>query len=189
MAETENPSFYKHLEFDLHTLRLDLFRLLYYFAGSSKVHELPEDKYTEGDGREVVLQSFLELENKYFQKEAGRILLQSAVFTRLVLDESEADPEEHPVNACGFLEQSAKTEPLSLREACNKIVHSKKINFDRAAAEGHYEPYVYLYGTTRGGKEWKAELHVVPFVGYAANVLQFRTIGDFLEHESQFGNI
>ena len=189
MAETENQSFYKHLEFDKQNLRLDLFRLLSYFAGSSKIHQLPQDKYIEGDGREIVLQSFQHLENEYLQKEAGRILLQSAVFTRLILDESEADPEEQPIRPSGFLEQSGKLGPLSLREACNKIVHSKSINFDRFTADGHYEPFVHLYGSTQNGKEWKATLHIVPFVGYATHVLQFRTIGDFLEHESLFGNI
>lgn len=189
MSEVENPSFYKHLEFDLPTLRLDLFRLLCYFSGSGKIHQLPDDKFIEGDGSEVILQSFRHLEDKYFQKETGRILLQSAIFTRLVLDESEAEPEEHPVHPCGFLEQSGKTDPLSLREACNKIVHSKKINYDRASTDDHYEPFVHLYGTMQNGKGWKATLHIIPFVGHATNILRFRTISDFLEHESKFGNI
>lgn len=189
MTEVENPSFYKHLEFDLPALRLDLFRLLYYFVGSSKIHKLAEDKYIEGSDKEIILQSFRALEDECFQKEAGRILLQSAVFTRLVLDESEADPEDRPMHPCGVLEQSGKSNLLSLREACNKIVHSTKINFDRLTDDGHYEPFVYLYGATQKGKEWKATLHIVPFVGYATSILRFRTISDFLEHENQRGNI
>ncbi|SFH61803.1 hypothetical protein SAMN05216299_1384 [Nitrosospira sp. Nsp14] len=48
---------------------------------------------------------------------------------------------------------------LGLPEACNKIIHARKISFDveKIGEHPYLNPYVYLYGK-QNGKNWKATL-------------------------------
>jgi hypothetical protein len=63
--------------------------------------------------------------------------------------------------------------PLNLREACNKVIHAKHINFDvfddgkleTYGAPQHLQPRVFLYGDFRG-EQWRAELDVVAWVRF-----------------------
>jgi hypothetical protein len=56
---------------------------------------------------------------------------------------------------------------LNLREACNKIVHAKGMNFDVFKGDGWHAryllPVVHLRGE-RAGLSWKAELNVVRWI-------------------------
>lgn len=64
--------------------------------------------------------------------------------------------------------------PLDFREACNKIIHAKRVHFDIAVHEktgvDYLNPVVYLYGS-KGEKEWKATLDITQFCRAAGNVI------------------
>ncbi|MBQ0761397.1 hypothetical protein [Marinobacter psychrophilus] len=60
---------------------------------------------------------------------------------------------------------------LTLREACNKIIHATRVNYDVEPVDrfesigrkpGHLNPWVYLYGA-KGNKDWKATLDITAF--------------------------
>jgi len=72
------------------------------------------------------------------------------------------------------LETPTEPESLSFKEACNKIIHAKKVHFDgnidqKTKAE-YINPIIHLYGD-KGGKEWKATLEVVEFCKAAFHVI------------------
>jgi hypothetical protein len=70
-------------------------------------------------------------------------------------------------------------EILSLREACNKIIHAKSVHYDIEPI-GSFEhikrqcrylnPFIYLYGT-KYDKNWKAMLDVRQFATGCLNVV------------------
>ena len=77
------------------------------------------------------------------------------------LDELQSQP-------CGTLQRdvaSADTVPLTMRDACNKIIHATNFRFD---VEGEFEdsyvkPVLYFYGREKG-KEWRAVLDIIRYV-------------------------
>ena len=104
-------------------------------------------------------------------------------------DESEADVDERNPFFCGRLQMDSEEEQLSLREACNKIIHAHKINFDQLPVEGqegHFGPFVYLYGV-RGRTAWKAILNIRQYLAYASRLLRARSLAEFIEWEQKYG--
>ena len=189
MAEKQNPNFLKGHKFDLKQARLDLYRLACYFEASRPLAELGQ---AEGSPNECFIDS---LPREFFEDEVSRILLQTAIVLRIVDDESEADREERNPFICGELEQNGDTGSLPLREACNKIIHARKINFDTdtlplGSSEGErnyfLNPYVYLYGS-QGNKHWKAIIRVRDFLSHGSRLLRARTLSEFIEWEKQYG--
>lgn len=184
MAEQENPFFFKGHKFDLGWFRQDLYRLVCYFVASESLASVAVASTEIGDVVE-------ELRNEFFHDEVSRIMLQTASCVRVLLDESEAEPQERPKYYCGELEQPPrKVTQLTLREACNKIIHAGKINYDEETVHGAaaptapwHRPFIYLYGATHSGIGWKAKIDIVLFTGYCAAVLRFRTLFDYLEWE------
>ena len=68
---------------------------------------------------------------------------------------------------CGQLEKDVGTtdvEILDLREACNKIIHAKKVrgDFEENGGQTYLNPLIYLYGEQKG-KSWRATLDIVAF--------------------------
>ena len=64
-----------------------------------------------------------------------------------------------------------KSEVLTLREACNKIIHANTIHRDIAYAEpNHFRPYLYLYGK-KDGLDWRAKLSIIAFAEHATTAL------------------
>ncbi|UEX76291.1 hypothetical protein [Sediminicurvatus halobius] len=183
MAEIENPKFNKNHSLDLKPMRLDVYRLACQFEGSGPLSDEREDLSVD------MHQALKDLEKEFFCDEASRILLQSATIIRMLDDESEADSDEKNPFFCGFLQTADKEERLSLREACNKIIHARKINFDQSLEEGTqgcFGPYVYLYGT-RSRTDWKATLYIRQFLAYAGQLLRARSLAEFLEWEKRYG--
>ncbi len=124
MAEQNNSRFNPNHSVDLKVFRLDIYRLACYLEASKPFAVMrPEDDEDE-------LFYFEALEKEFFSDEISRILLQSAILMRVIDDESEAEPGERHSVFCGILEIDGKEEPLNMREACNKIIHTGKINFD-----------------------------------------------------------
>lgn len=72
----------------------------------------------------------------------------------------------------GLLLVDKKEEPLDLtmREACNKIIHAEEIIFDIGKIRGHalyyHKPVIHLYGK-RGKQGWKASIDLILFCNAA----------------------
>lgn len=180
MAELERAGHVRqgHL-FDGSPLRLDLWRLMRIFLAERPFAEFTADEF----GRDGWDQPLLGLDSEFCDYEITRILLTAAVSLRVIDDRDDgvlarADP-------CGVLDPwvgQGGIEPLSLREACNKILHAVRINFDVERLDGgdirqiglsptYLNPTLYLYGTHRG-RDWKATLDVMAFIRGAVTTVQ-----------------
>lgn len=183
MTEADNPNFNKNHSLDLKPIRLDVYRLACHFEASSLLSN-------ELDGLSSDEQTALfDLEREFFWDEASRILLQSAMILRMLDDESEAEMAEKTPFYCGTLEKQSNTQKLSLREACNKIIHGRKINFDIQATDAKHDsfgPFVYLYGA-KGKVEWKATISIRKYLAFAACLLRVSSLAEFLEREKKHG--
>lgn len=185
MAEAENPNFNKNHSLDLKPIRLDIYRLVCQFEGSRPFSETLDGLTAD------IQQPLKDLEREFFCDETSRILLQSATILRMLDDELEADMDERNPFFCGVLQMGTKKEQLSLREACNKIIHARKINFDQLPSEdkeGHFGPFVYLYGL-RGHTAWNASLNILQFLSYASRLLRARSLAEFIEWERKNGRV
>ena len=111
-------------------------------------------------------------------------LIDCAIKVRILQDflreeDEEIDFADLDQRACSDLvlgQFHAGSDPLTLREACNKIIHATKVNLvwkdvasgadDERAADEYRPEYwngsVMLEGS-KGNREWKLELYVVDF--------------------------
>lgn len=196
MPEQDTPYFFKGHNFDLKEFRRDLYRLLCLFQASEKTALQIAANYlgqVEPTTRTDPLES---LQKEFFTDEVSRILLQTSIVVRILDDELEADPEEKAPRHCGTLEQpSGQTpKPLTLREACNKLIHARKINFDIELVSWELanpllgvswvQPRTFLYGYHQG-IEWKATIEVIKLIEQAYAVLRYRTLAELLEDEGR----
>ena len=99
--------------------------------------------------------------------------------TARVIDDREGHIYDLVGRSCGTLQQDTDTateEELSLREACNKIIHAKKIRADVAEndkSQQYLKPYIHLFGVHKK-VPWKATLDVIAFAKeYASCVSHF----------------
>jgi hypothetical protein len=121
---------------------------------------------------------FTLLRDNHQEDEIVRLLIDLAVFVRMA-HEYTADSllKVGPEPSLGklFEPQSQRTPaPLSLREACNKIIHAQTIRFDvrtsrRRGWHSHLAPRIYLHGE-KSGTKWRAVLEVTKFVESAAHL-------------------
>jgi hypothetical protein len=125
------------------------------------------------------------LQETHLRPEIGRILISCAAGLRILFDARPAIKGWIDRSDCGKLyrdwpSDESKVEKLTLREACNKIIHAKQIRFDEvvpnAAAnpdnEGVYlRPYLYLYGS-KNRHEWRAVLSIIDFAKWGAASFQ-----------------
>lgn len=113
---------------------------------------------------------------EYEMSEVARILIEIAVQIRnqIDLDCSTFEGRKYNPNSStgkltiNYQSASCRTIDLSFREACNKIIHAKHINFDllnpNSIKEYDYmNPQIYLYGDFNG-HEWKTELDILKFI-------------------------
>ena len=138
---------------------LETYRLITIFLASKNFAALLTNYPGEGFDPFYKLQ---EVESN----EITRLLLSLAITAR-VIDDREQRVFKLIKSNCGELQRdTSKTdfEPLDLREACNKIIHAKKVRGDVDTVNGqtYLNPYIYLYGQ-HGKTKWKAKLDVVLF--------------------------
>ena len=106
-----------------------------------------------------------------------RLLIETAVLIRMKDDLFEqqhgipADANKDIVGNLWLPATASQSEPLHLREACNKVVHAKLINFDvrlepHCWHSRHLNPTVYIHGTNQRGIEWKAEVDITKWVSF-----------------------
>lgn len=117
------------------------------------------------DGREDPIES---LQARFGEAEIQHLLISTAIMNRAQLDHManlRSDPNElsFPIRneICGRLHQPREHEAvaLTLREACNKIVHAEEISL---SIEQH-EPRITLSGRQRG-IQWVAVVEIVRYV-------------------------
>lgn len=114
--------------------------------------------------------------------EISRLLLECSVQIRNEIDLKciSSEDNKYSINSfVGILFHDTKIPPekstdLTFREACNKIIHTKHINFDleNAKSINEYDSLnntIYLYGDYQN-KEWKVELDVCKFICVLINI-------------------
>lgn len=150
---------------------LDIYRLLTIFMASRPISELEElPPHVGADS----LQEF----GKFERDELTRILLTVAITVR-VIDDLEDKIIDMLSSYCGLLTADV-TDPiqtcgLNVRDACNKIVHAKTIDFDRGLLPNgrrYLERSIFLAGTDHRKRNWQADLDVVKFSRECASLLK-----------------
>jgi hypothetical protein len=157
--------------FDTGPFLLDLYRLFCMLLGDERLAAMERDWF-------IIRQ----LRGEYVETECIRILTSVSTALRILFDQHDLEFAELSKRPCGKLFPewpNTKTEDLTLREACNKIIHATKVNYDEEDPDPGYNPdqigvylrpYLYLYGT-RDGREWKAELLIIEFAKFSASAL------------------
>ncbi len=159
----------------MNSFRLDLYRLVSCFYSSVTFAEYGEDRDYD---------SVRNLQDEFEEYEVTRLLVNIAVTAR-VMDERDDRLSQKFNLKCGqLIDDLTKPDnmvPLSIREACNKIIHARKFNWDvdQLKDEGNLpypttkfiKPYMYLYGT-RDKSCWKVTLDITEFVRHNAALWQ-----------------
>jgi hypothetical protein len=168
----EQPDFPGN-HFDSGAYTLDLYRLLCMVMADECLARL----------RGTSSSSISRLRDEYLYNEVKRTLISSAAALRVWLDQHPPDAFADMKTNCGTLypnwpQKKKKFEVLSLREACNKIIHATALNEDLIVPdrahnpdyEGVYlRPHLYLYGA-KGKRTWRAKLSIVDFVKWGTAV-------------------
>lgn len=143
---------------------VELHRLLAIFLASRGFADLIEAGFQHAAEQHDPIFTLQEVE----ESEVSRILLTLAITARVLDDANERFPGLGEVD-CGTLtpniQQADNNRPLTLREACNKIIHATKRRVDIAhndQGRPFLQPLLYLYGNL-GATEWKATLDVIAF--------------------------
>ena len=148
---------------NLSTLRAELHYLLATFLASNEIARTAAEEFEA----HRLFFDFREMEADAITK-----LLLSIAVTLRVLDDREDGTLEMMSLYCGLLvkdlsDPPGTTQGLSLREACNKIIHAKTVEFDRDETPGahpHLKAFVYLAGQDQRRRQWTANVNVVHFV-------------------------
>jgi hypothetical protein len=172
--DTSSQDVKGHLRLPSNDLRRDLYRLFTHFHGSGALAALANQDTGAFYSR---------LQQQFEEIEIQSLLLSVSVRIR-VLDEAHNDgsPENWslPVGRL-FANSAVKSHiSLSLREACNKIIHARLVNFCRTDEAATNEvifpliPTVVIYGSrSRSTIIWKAELEIDRFVDAALGVAEY----------------
>jgi hypothetical protein len=160
--------------FDAAPFALDLYRLLCVALADKSIGVLADDPDYDN------MSPIQDLQDRFRDGELIRVLISSAVALRILFDRH-TDLRSTSKRMCGQLwpqwpKHKRKAEPLTLREACNKIIHAEDIKDDLIVPDlamnpdmiGTYiRPFLDLYGT-KGGKKWRARLSIIQFARHGA---------------------
>jgi hypothetical protein len=131
-------------------LDLEVYVLAALFAGSASLSAVELDM----NGIRWVRQTFE-------VSEISRRLISLAVVLRSALDDSSLDPELTVGRLTPNVAELSRVEDLSLREACNKIIHAQDIDLAPGFREQDERPPISRKVLLRGfhrESEWTAEL-------------------------------
>ena len=176
-------------QFDGGPFALDVYRLLGIVLSDKQIAAL-------GDEATHQSPSVWQLQDRFRKAEIMRILISSAVALRILLDQ-ERDPRDKRFKIasnkqCGELWENwdrtkrpskGKSKPLTVRDACNKIIHAsnivddvvwpnRELNPDQVGM--YIRPFVYLDGTHQG-QDWRAKLSIIDFAQRAAGLFLIYT--------------
>lgn len=153
-------------------LTIELHRLLTMFLASKPLADLRT--LDPGEGNDPIYR-VQEVE----EDELTRLLLTLAITARVV-DDREGRLFDLIGYSCGTLQtdvSSPKTIELGLRDACNKVIHARRIRIDTAESENvqtYWLPWISLHGRSTNAAEWHARLDVIEFAkAYMLLVMEF----------------
>jgi hypothetical protein len=161
--------------FDEVSFKLNLYRLITCFYASVTFAK---------NGEDIDDDPVINLQGTFEEAEITSLLVRIAISVR-IMDEREKHLSNLFKLECGQLigniNQPEDVIPLTLREACNKIIHTKKFNWDVEQLKDeenlpypttrYLVPKMYLYGT-KDNKQWKATLDITKFVRQNAALWQ-----------------
>jgi hypothetical protein len=165
---------------DISSALLDLHRLLAIFLASEGIASVPR------------LETMRELRAQLEHDEITRILLSLAATVRIV-DDRTWRGERSSLDllfdtSCGQLTPDRNRpdvrKDLDIREACNKILHSYRIEPTKrmlASGDDVLDGHVVLHGTKPEGNrsfDWEASIEVAEFCEVAAQTLKFLADGN-----------
>ena len=151
------------LPFSEELVRRKLYRLTCAFLASEKMLSLQDDSDFD---------PIASIRSDFEREECTNGLIDCAIYLRIISDRSvelygvRSPSFDMPV---GVLEQTVggSTVSLTLREACNKIVHSVRLHLDESNIDrpdqSHLIPVVHVYGKQRGA-DWKATIDIAEYV-------------------------
>ncbi len=151
-------------------LLVELYRVLCYFHASKSLSS------SEDDINHIPATQLLAEEVQ--EAEIVAALVSSSIKIRL-LDEQLWDAPQDVKDRFKFTagqlwnpHDAASPKDLSVREACNKIVHASDIGFfvddskyrtESFLTPRYLEPKIAVYGKF-GGNEWRAEVSIIPYI-------------------------
>jgi hypothetical protein len=163
-----------HLRLGWDDLRRDIYRLFTHFHGSGALADVSNTDTGI---------YYANLQQRFEELEIQDLLLRLAVRIRILEDAYRETWQEPWSKSVGRLfNHSTKPEhtALSVREACNKVIHARYVNFCRTGVAEENEvifpllPTVVLYGTLiRSPIFWKCELQVNDFLDSALTIAEY----------------
>jgi hypothetical protein len=152
--------------------REKLYHLLSLFFASPRIAELCDDE---------IGCPFRQMLDEHEEVVITRLLIETAVLIRMKDDLFEqqhglpADANKDIVGSLCILKTDAQPIELTLREACNKLIHAKLINFDVEEKpycfhERYLNPKIFAYGANQKGIEWKAEVDIAKWVSFGCTM-------------------
>ncbi|MGX1693618.1 MULTISPECIES: hypothetical protein [Brevundimonas] len=145
-------------------------------------------EYEMADEEDPEPTSLFRLHHALAEPRLSELLLQIAVFVRTFDDVmTDLDPEAYRAHAAATNGENYIGDldgtPLSLREACNKIIHAVDFrpvydHSDRQVADGSYKRVWYMTGEIeiggmRGQHQWAVLLFVQPFLEVVVDRIDF----------------
>jgi hypothetical protein len=115
-----------------------------------------------------------DLQTQFLGDEVTRIHVSSAVMLRILDDNNDGLIAFR--RSCGKLQEDrskARRIDLTLREACNKIIHARDVNWDvvrQQDLDAYIRPFVYLYGS-KGKLKWRTKLNLVDYVRHGLHAI------------------
>ena len=170
MSTDDRP---KHFQILTSQLWVEVFRLVG-AVGASKL--IAESSLTL-----QATNSLSDLSTLYAESEVSRLLVSIASISRNLLDANAEYAAQQvlslstPVGQLtDDLDNPSGQRDLYFREACNKILHTTQVQFDRqvvrATGQTFITSQVVLLGTYRG-HDWRAEIDLIMFAEYAKWIL------------------
>ncbi|WP_144055862.1 hypothetical protein [Octadecabacter arcticus] len=160
----------------------DAYRMFCIFMSDKAIFDMtPEDQQVWG-GSQRSEEPLFRLRHQYIEDEVNHTLINLAICNRTHMERRKGlHGVDYPSAVCGKLTKDVGAEgeeDMSLREACNKIIHAEKLvaTFLKDGTvsrffSGEMEPMhheMWLFGEFFG-KNWKAELDVLAFLRATAD--------------------
>jgi len=172
---------HEYYRFDDIQIEKDLYHLLCCFLASPRISELAIEDYEHRGNEGVhVFNMFL---NAFETQNIQELLVSIAVRLRMIDDRLNTSHEKHiggEINDVGTLTKGtgkAGDKVLTIRDACNKIIHAALIEYNsdkvelRGKKKGYLKTELLLYD--KGDKSgWKAKIDIIKFVKVGTQVCE-----------------
>lgn len=171
----------EYYKFDDIQIEKDLYHLLCCFLASPRLSELAIEDY-EHRGNEGI-HVFNMFCNAFEKQNIQELLISIAVRLRMIDDrlsinhESQINGETNDVGTLTRATDKAVDRILTIRDACNKIIHAVLIEYSsdtielRGKKKAYLRPELFLYDKSdKSG--WKAKIDIIKFVKIGTHVCE-----------------